>query len=262
MKFVGQSMQWCKTNSAFALQSSNMLTLDTLNIAFLFNLCSFALALLLVFKTNASYGRWLEARSAWAGIYISTRNLILKSQSFGPATMTQRQRLLIVRWVIALPYVLRSHLLSYVPGSLALEHLLTPDECAWLKGRSHMPLAVVMMIGSIIKSVDGFLPIYVGQLQGDLASCITHSTTCERLTRTPLPMAYTRCTVLLITSKMFTIIMQGTGVALRSLSTLSVGVYLPHVALVHFLHAEMICPRCIQKACALLCQSVSPRPGA
>ena len=41
-----------------------------------FNLTSFALSLLLVFRTNESYSRWLEARKAWSGILIRSRDLV------------------------------------------------------------------------------------------------------------------------------------------------------------------------------------------
>ena len=41
-----------------------------------FNLTSFALSLLLVFRTNESYSRWLEARKAWSAILLRSRDLV------------------------------------------------------------------------------------------------------------------------------------------------------------------------------------------
>ena len=165
---------------------------------FMFNLLSFALSLLLVFKTNAGYSRWVEARGAWGTIFIVLRNLIFKTQAFAPPSMTVRQRLKFVRWVMTLPYVMRSHLLSYVPGSLALEHLLTEEESAWLQSQRHLPLAVVQMIGSILKSVEGWDPILVSQVHLELSGFVNNLTICERLASTPVPLAYTRCAVLII----------------------------------------------------------------
>jgi hypothetical protein len=44
------------------------------------------------------------------------------------ATIPMRKFLL--RWVIALPYLMRSHLVDYKPGCDSLEHLLTePEVC-------------------------------------------------------------------------------------------------------------------------------------
>ncbi len=41
-----------------------------------FNLTSFALSLLLVFRTNTGYSRWLEARKVWGGILNRSRDLV------------------------------------------------------------------------------------------------------------------------------------------------------------------------------------------
>lgn len=39
-------------------------------------LTSFALSLMLVFRTNSSYGRWLEARMHWGSIVTYSRNFV------------------------------------------------------------------------------------------------------------------------------------------------------------------------------------------
>lgn len=41
-----------------------------------FNLTSFVLSLLLVFRTNASYGRWDNARKIWGAVTNRTRDLM------------------------------------------------------------------------------------------------------------------------------------------------------------------------------------------
>ena len=38
-----------------------------------FTITSFALSLLMLFKTNSSYARWWEARTLWGSMYISVR---------------------------------------------------------------------------------------------------------------------------------------------------------------------------------------------
>lgn len=40
-----------------------------------FNLTSFALSLLLVFRTNASYARWVDARKLWGGVVNRSRDV-------------------------------------------------------------------------------------------------------------------------------------------------------------------------------------------
>lgn len=51
-----------------------------------FQLCSPALGLLLVFKTNASYARWLEARNTWAKVITQARNMVRMAATFVPNT--------------------------------------------------------------------------------------------------------------------------------------------------------------------------------
>ena len=45
-----------------------------------FNLTSFALSLLLVFRTNTSYSRWLDARKVWGGILNRSRDLVRQAR--------------------------------------------------------------------------------------------------------------------------------------------------------------------------------------
>ena len=48
-----------------------------------FNLTSFALSLLLVFRTNTSYSRWLDARKVWGGILNRSRDLVRQVRACG-----------------------------------------------------------------------------------------------------------------------------------------------------------------------------------
>ena len=41
-----------------------------------FSLSSFALSLLLVFRTNTSYARWDEARKLWGGVVNRSRDVV------------------------------------------------------------------------------------------------------------------------------------------------------------------------------------------
>ena len=49
-----------------------------------FTLSSPALGLLLVFKTNASYARWSEARTTWAKVVAQSRNMVRMASTFVP----------------------------------------------------------------------------------------------------------------------------------------------------------------------------------
>lgn len=67
------------------------------------------------------------ARSAWGATYTHCRTLMARFQGYAHDAPLPMRKLLL-RWIIALPYLMRSHLADYKPGSDSLEHLLTQDE--------------------------------------------------------------------------------------------------------------------------------------
>ena len=68
-------MPCCWVVQAGALPANTPgLSLDTNSPPF--SLISFALSLLLVFRTNASYSRWAEARAIWGGVTNRSRDIL------------------------------------------------------------------------------------------------------------------------------------------------------------------------------------------
>ena len=115
------------------LRPNNYPDLDQLNLNFAYSTIGFALSLLLVFKTNTAYARFWEARSAWGAVYTWCRTFMSRMVGYAhnvPPPMRQ----FTLRWTIALPYLLRSHLSYYKPGSDNIEALLTAEE-VWYKIR-------------------------------------------------------------------------------------------------------------------------------
>jgi predicted membrane chloride channel (bestrophin family) len=66
-------------------------SLHDLDAGFAYSLTSFALSLLLIFKTNTSYARFWEARTAWSGVYTDCRHapllLVLLLSIFMPVSV-------------------------------------------------------------------------------------------------------------------------------------------------------------------------------
>ena len=62
------------------IRKSRWYSLSDLDANFAYSLCSFALSLLLIFKTNTSYARFWEARTQWGAVYTDCRAFILKVQ--------------------------------------------------------------------------------------------------------------------------------------------------------------------------------------
>lgn len=55
-----------------------------------FNTTSFALSILLVFRTQASYDRWVEAREIWGGIVVNTRDIVRQVNYSNPFLLLVR----------------------------------------------------------------------------------------------------------------------------------------------------------------------------
>ena len=67
-----------------------------------FGLTSFALSLLLVFRTNTSYQRWDEARKMWGSMVNRSRDFTRQALGYVPYSQPELRSML-VRWSIAYP---------------------------------------------------------------------------------------------------------------------------------------------------------------
>jgi ion channel-forming bestrophin family protein len=109
-----------------------------------FTLTSSFLSLLLVFRTNTAYQRWLEARMVWGSTTNTCRDLTrqLSWRTSVPAS----EKLRIVQRIAAFPRTLRAHCGSdMVAGQLQdeLERLLEPEDVSFILGCKHRPMAVL-----------------------------------------------------------------------------------------------------------------------
>ncbi|RZL13296.1 MAG: hypothetical protein EOO89_17855, partial [Pedobacter sp.] len=62
------------------------------NIIILHTLLSFAISMLLVFRTNTAYDRWWEGRKLWGSLVNSSRNLAIKLNAILAAGDTVNRR--------------------------------------------------------------------------------------------------------------------------------------------------------------------------
>ena len=68
------------------------------------------LGMVLVFRTNAGYERWGEARKLWGGINNQTRNLIIGGLQYGPDDLGWREAF--VKWCITFSFATKESLRS------------------------------------------------------------------------------------------------------------------------------------------------------
>jgi ion channel-forming bestrophin family protein len=155
---------------------------------------SIVLGLLLVFRTNTAYDRFWEGRKCWGTIIIGTRNLSrriwvsVKEQS--PDDRDHKVRSL--RMLTALSFVTKHHLRGE-PFSDQVRSLVGDDRWAQLGSSGNVPLEIAFWVGDYLQEQyrKGTLTIHelVGMTE-ILDGMVGAIAGCERILKTPIPLAY------------------------------------------------------------------------
>ncbi|KAG2483307.1 hypothetical protein HYH03_017810 [Edaphochlamys debaryana] len=153
---------------------------------------SVALSLLLVFRTNSSYGRWDEARKMWGGLLNRSRDIMRQGATCFPDDQVEAKKAL-ARWVVAFARALRIHFQPEVTIESELKNILTPAELEMLAKSQHRPVRAIHAISQIIQSVP-MSSIHQQQMSLNLTFYHDVLGGCERLLRAPIPVSYTRHT--------------------------------------------------------------------
>jgi putative membrane protein len=156
---------------------------------------SIVLGLLLVFRTNTAYERFWEGRKLWGSLVNTTRNLarqiwvtIEETDASDRAAKIAALRLL-VAFAIAMKLHLRQE-----PLNSELEEKLTPEQFAKLRTMNHPPLEIAFWIADYLQHChrQGQLnPYQLSAMIGLLDQTVNVLGGCERILKTPIPLAYT-----------------------------------------------------------------------
>jgi putative membrane protein len=157
-----------------------------------FSLTAPALALLLVFRTNASYARFDEARKAWGMNVNRSRDVCRQALTFmrSPADASKLQSFL--HHAAAFPYALKSQVCE---GDLEedLDGLLDEAELASVLSVSHRPSYVFQVMSELVYSTS-MSEMERASMDRNLTQFHDNVGTCERIFKTPIPLSYTRLT--------------------------------------------------------------------
>eukprot|EP00210_Caulerpa_lentillifera_P004218 g4023.t1 len=153
-------------------------------------LASFALSLLLAYRTNSSYRRWEEARSLWGLLLNRARDLIRQFLLFSPDPADYNE---VAKWLVAFCYCLMWMLRTdhHLPD--LLDDILTQTEIEFVMKAPHKPMFCLHMLSRILANskMDEFEQL---QLQNNVTAFEDVLGGCERLYTTPIPLSYTRHT--------------------------------------------------------------------
>lgn len=155
-----------------------------------FEFAGAALGVLLVFRTNAGYERWWEARKLWGGFVDRSRNLVVNALAYGPRDQQWRQR--VVRLTACYPHVVR-HCLRGEPLSADVVNLVGEATAAEIAAAAHGPSFVTLKLAELLREacerwdMDRFAFLRIDRERGLL---IDNYGGCERILNTPIPQAY------------------------------------------------------------------------
>ncbi|WIA30614.1 hypothetical protein OEZ86_000694 [Tetradesmus obliquus] len=157
-----------------------------------FQLTSFALSLLLVFRTNSSYGRWNEGRRRFGRITTTCRDICRQVLALVPRADVAC-RALFARWLVAFCRASKWYIREDEPLEEELAAWLEPSELSQLVTSPHPPNFCILVLSHAVSN-SGLDQFAVVRLQEALTELSINLSACDRILNTPIPLSYTRHT--------------------------------------------------------------------
>ncbi|WP_277875999.1 bestrophin family protein [Trichocoleus sp. FACHB-262] len=155
---------------------------------------SIVLGLLLVFRTNTAYERFWEGRKCWGHLVNTVRNLA-RQIWIGVVEQSPQERtnkIAALRLLVAFAVATKLHL-RQEPVSSELEPLVQRSQYFKLQEMNHPPLEIAFWIGDYLQeqySRDRVNPYQLSGMLHLLDEMVNALGGCERILKTPMPMAY------------------------------------------------------------------------
>ncbi|HEY9738615.1 MAG TPA: bestrophin family ion channel [Trichocoleus sp.] len=155
---------------------------------------SIVLGLLLVFRTNTAYERFWEGRKLWGTLINTTRNLArqiwVAIRENSPSDRSNKIRAL--KLLVAFALAVKLHLRSQRPNGEVAE-LITPRQFEKLQTMNNPPIEIAFWIADYLQTQHdrGLISTYeLTAMTERLDEMINVLGGCERILKTPIPLAY------------------------------------------------------------------------
>jgi len=169
-----------------------------------FTLCTSALSLLLVFRTNSAYDRWKEARVIWAGTIQRSLDLVRSGLTyFGNQDATDKDDTTIqlkkeltlktVAFVRCLKGTYREGKKEQSKLREELIELLGAEEAEYVLSADHRTLRLVQELSNVLQRAK-LTPMQLARMDSNISFFCDAIGVCERIFKTPIPLFYTRHT--------------------------------------------------------------------
>ncbi len=155
---------------------------------------SIVLGLLLVFRTNTAYERFWEGRKYWGSLVNDIRNL---SRQIWVAIVElepqdRKHKIVALRLLVAFAVATKLHLRGE-PINNDLEKLIPANWCLKLKDMNNPPLEVALLIADYLQQQyerDCLNAYQLTAMQNVVNKMVDTLGGCERILKTPMPLAY------------------------------------------------------------------------
>ncbi|KAG0493160.1 hypothetical protein HPP92_006284 [Vanilla planifolia] len=156
-----------------------------------------ALALLLVFRTEASYGRFVEGKKAWMSVVATVSEmaglLMSTMATVRGGVVEARTVRALLNYVISFPFALKCHVVVGSDIKVDLQNLLNEEDLVIVLNSKHRPRCIIEFIMQTLQ----MLPVDESKrriLESKLSCFYEGITVCEHIISIPIPLSYTRLT--------------------------------------------------------------------
>ena len=153
-----------------------------------FEYAGLVMGLVLVFRINAGYERWWEARKLWGTIIYSSRNLAIIVSVYTNTSQDETVQK-IIRLIASMPYLMRNNL-RLSDSIVDVCHLLDQNTYLELQDAEHRPAFISTKIACLLNhlhhkgSIDHFAFMKAEESRAVILDC---QGACERILKTPIP---------------------------------------------------------------------------
>ncbi|KAM4105167.1 hypothetical protein ACJW30_06G212600 [Castanea mollissima] len=152
-----------------------------------------ALALLLVFRTEASYSRFEEGRKAWMKVIAGTNDLARQVISGVENSVNAPLKKALLQYIMAFPVALKCHVIYGLDVRQELQNVLEVDDLAIVLNSKHRPRCIIEFISQSLQMLK-LEESRRNALESKISGFHEGIGVCEQLLGIPIPLSYTRLT--------------------------------------------------------------------
>ena len=153
-----------------------------------FEYAGLIMGLILVFRLNAGYDRWWEARKIWGNIVNQSRNIAIIISNY-VHTNANHTKLKTINYIAAMPFLIKNSLQSN-DSTDEIKHLIEKEDLLKIIGAENKPVILSSMIAYELNmfrdknQLDSFGFLQAEEARALILDC--HGA-CERILKTPIP---------------------------------------------------------------------------